>query len=815
MVGQGAQTRCGRMAGDLKQLRLGLVCYGGSSLCIYMHGITKELHRLVRASSLRAHGAAATGASELVYQQLLDRLQQERADGLDLRVVVDVIAGTSAGGINGIFLAKALAGNLSQDSLRRLWFDRGDMNELVIGPRKLLGIRLTWKKKLPLLLWKALRRSPLRGDDMSRWLYNALEQMDRDGTTGAAGTSLMPQGSPLDLFVTITDFYGYQRLIQIARPKFVPDARHRHALSFHSPTSGPDQFADNAGLAFAARTTSCFPAVFPPVSLGGFSKAIGAPLTKLSARCFRIYQLSDTAATNTYFVDGGVLDNKPFGWAIDTLIHRRPAETEVDRRLLYIEPDPGQGARVQGGTDPETLQAALGALTTIPRSEPILDDLLDVDAHNERVAEIRDVIETNFRRVAQLVEQLVPLESIVAQPPSQWPWATWSRDVNQCTTANAGLGYATYMRLKISKVLEGFAHSICLICNYPDEYPDQSNHARLVRQALRAWAERRGLFEGLGREPEGDPCTDSDSPYRDPKRPIEPSEAQLAFLRAFDLGFMRRRLRFVVAAFNWWYRCVDQEGFPTREELDQCKATAWQAITQLDALAQLRVTDQDSPDAQAQAAALRQQVQDTFPEQALRDFLNSQGAKGELYAAEHATQLDALFAASETFLNSQLVDFAPTLLAQFAHLTQNWKPRRQRDLVVRYLGFPLWDVLIYPIQSLSQVGEQDEIEVIRLSPHEANVLEPPSSGKVQGVRQHHFYAFFSREARENDYLWGRLDAAEQLIQLLLDSSGSSESLKHWCKESFTAILEEEADALATIADTVSEIRGQVIALSPE
>jgi patatin-related protein len=796
------------MAGDVKQLRLGLVCYGGSSLCIYMHGLTKELHRLVRASSVRAQGGAASGASEAVYQRLLDRLQAERTDGLDLRVVVDVIAGTSAGGINGIFLAKALAGNLSQDALRQLWFEKGDMNELVVGRRKLLGIRLTWKRKLPMLLLKALRRSPLRGDDMSRWLHNALEQMDKDGSNGAAGASLMPQGSPLDLFVTITDFYGYQRLIPLARPKFVPDARHRHALQFHYPSSGANQFADNAGLAFAARTTSCFPAVFPPVSLDGFSAAVGAPLTELSSRCFRIYDLSGASATQTYFVDGGVLDNKPFGWAIDTLVHRRPAETEVDRRLLYLEPDPGGRARVQGGSDPETLAAALGALTKIPRSEPILDDLLEVEAHNDQVAEIRDVIETNFQRVARLIEQQVPLGSIVKQPPAQWPWDEWSRDVNDCTQANAGLGYATYLRLKISRVVDGFADSICLICNYPDE----SNHALLVRQAVRAWAESQGLFEGLGREKEGDPCADSDESERDPEQPIEPSDRQLAFLRAFDLGFMRRRLRFVVAAFNWWYRCVDKEGFPSREDLDRCKTAAWQAITTLDALAQLRVADKGDANANAQADALRQQVRDTFAEQTLTDFLNNQGAKGELYATQHAGDLNALFAATETFLNGQLAGFAPSLLAQFAQLTQTWKPQRQRDLIVRYLGFPLWDTLIYPIQSLSQVGEQDQIDVIRISPREANVLTPPPNGKVKGVAQHHFGAFFSRPARENDYLWGRLDAAEQLIRLLLDSTGSNESLNAWCKESFGAILKEEAEALPSIPEVVKEIDDQVTAL---
>src|SRR6204780_3228649 len=34
----------------VKEIRLGLVCYGGVSLAIYMHGVTKELFKLVRAA---------------------------------------------------------------------------------------------------------------------------------------------------------------------------------------------------------------------------------------------------------------------------------------------------------------------------------------------------------------------------------------------------------------------------------------------------------------------------------------------------------------------------------------------------------------------------------------------------------------------------------------------------------------------------------------------------------------------------------------------------------------------------------------------
>src|SRR5215217_3251966 len=43
-----------------KELRLALVCYGGSSLAVYMHGVTKELHRLVKGSALLEAGEGDT-----------------------------------------------------------------------------------------------------------------------------------------------------------------------------------------------------------------------------------------------------------------------------------------------------------------------------------------------------------------------------------------------------------------------------------------------------------------------------------------------------------------------------------------------------------------------------------------------------------------------------------------------------------------------------------------------------------------------------------------------------------------------------------
>jgi patatin-related protein len=796
------------MAGRPKELRLGLVCYGGSSLSIYMHGITKEIQRLVKASALRGAGANGGSPSESAYSVLLGKLVEE-TEIPDIRVLVDVIAGTSAGGINGIYLAKALAGNRSQDALRDLWFVRGDMNELVMYRRKFLGISLGWQRKLPLLIARALRRSPLRGQDMARWLHEALSVMDERDPEPDVVESLLPPDHPLDLYVTITDFYGYQRYISLARPGFVTDNRHRHALNFHYESEGDNDFDDNAGLAFAARTTSCFPAVFPPVSLADISKAIGEELTDLRERSFRIYELNDDDPELTYFVDGGVLDNKPFGWAVETIIRRRPAETEVDRRLLYLEPDPARPASVEGGESPTTLRAAIGALTKIPRAEPILDDLLEVQIHNERVERIRDIIETNFDQIASLVEDHVTPEILSETPPEAWPWSSWNNAVHGIAIANAGITYSTYTRLKVSDVIDGFAHSICFICNYPEE----SNHAQLVRETVRAWGRNKGLFGGGGAAKSDLPCTAENKERPSNPEPYKPTREQVAFLQAFDLGFVRRRIRFVIAAFNWWYRCVGEPSFPPRPDLDDGKAILYAAVEELDALARLEVDDDALPSSKRLAEELREQVVRTFDENRISRFLKKRnGVHGDQYASAYADDMATLFSQAESFLREQLPPIAPGLLRKLTRLTEDWDRRRRRDLVVRYLGFPIWDVVLNPIQTLAQAGEGDAINVIRISPAESELLPAADGMPVEGVKFSHFYAFFDRKARENDYLRGRLDAAEQLIGLLLDTAGSTDSARKWCKTAFEAIIAEETGALTNIPEKLASINAQIAKL---
>src|SRR5215210_6481460 len=104
-----------------KELRLALICYGGISLAVYMHGITKEVWRLARASrDFHAGEEAGAGLDSTgrVYRKLLEAIAKE--GGLELRVLVDILTGASAGGINAIFLAEAISTGRSLDPLTDL-----------------------------------------------------------------------------------------------------------------------------------------------------------------------------------------------------------------------------------------------------------------------------------------------------------------------------------------------------------------------------------------------------------------------------------------------------------------------------------------------------------------------------------------------------------------------------------------------------------------------------------------------------------------------------------------------------------------------
>ena len=766
---------------DSRELRLAVVLYGGVSLAIYMHGTTKELHRLLKASALADQVSDGPRTpSERVWGELLHELAERDPHQVRTRVVVDVISGTSAGGINGVYLAKALAHNGSQDALRDLWLNRGDIGQLLRWPA-----RVPAKLKVPVLLAQAVKTPPLKGDAIARWMYGALNGMDAGARKPGDLETLLPPRHTLELFVTTTDFAGYQRDLVIADPKLIHDHTHRHVFSFRYGY-GEDDFtaAGNVGLALAARSTMSFPGAFPPVSLRSFAQALapeGIDEGALRERLFRVYKLSAADPGQTHFIDGGVLDNRPFGHAIEA-IKRAPAESEVDRRLLYLEPDPGKpGARPPlPERAPSPLATVLAAISGIPRKEPILDDIHEVARHNERVRRVRDIIETTFAPIAARVEELIGADlGRLAQTPSADELEHWVSRISAEAENAAGFAYATYIRSKVSGVVERYARTICRLSDYPDD----CNQAAFVRAVLREWARTRLFSERDG-------------------RPV-PVDDQVEFLRTFDLDYGARRLRFVIDALSWWYRDVGKPGYPTRAQLNEGKR----------ALYELRDVLLDAIEGRGIGADLADEMLAVFAQQPIDDWVHKRQLGPAEYADERADALAHLEIAFGRALNTALEGFGLRLFERVHKLTEGWSVERRADLLVRYLGFPFWDTLLYPIQSIADTGERDAIDVVRMSPLDSTLLPPPDPGKpkLDGVRIMHFGAFFDRAGRENDYLWGRLDGAERLIGLLLTASHTAEERDDWCRKTFGAILEEEHEALPNAAPLLEHVRGFVAA----
>jgi len=112
--------------------------------------------------------------------------------------VVDIISGTSAGGINGVFLAKALARNQTMQGLKNLWLEEGDLGKLLNDNKA-----EDYSRDLGFAVQKP-ERSLLNSQRMYRKLLEALEQMGNSSHPDKSA----PLVNEFDLFVTTTDIEG-------------------------------------------------------------------------------------------------------------------------------------------------------------------------------------------------------------------------------------------------------------------------------------------------------------------------------------------------------------------------------------------------------------------------------------------------------------------------------------------------------------------------------------------------------------------------------------------------------------------------------
>lgn len=430
-----------------KELRLALICYGGVSLAIYMHGITKEIWKLAKASRDFHDDQKNATCSRGTYYDILAWIETET--GVKLRVLPDIIAGASAGGINGIFLSQAIISGESLEPLTEMWLETADVDTLLDpDARPLSRFSKFWAEPIA---WMALGRKggaveqtvskeareevkmklsrfvrarwfapPFGGKVFSGLIMDALATMKKT----ERGPKLLPPGQPLDLFVTVTDFVGHPEKLQLHSPPEALEMEHRITISFSTRGVNGSDIADPAELVFAGRATASFPGAFPPFTVTELDSVLADRnhvWTNRSAFLKRILPNQSRAGTadDTVLIDGSVLANAPFAQAIEAL-KNRPAKREVDRRFVYIDPRPDLDVaksdralqRLQAAQEAEDeslpgfFSTIFGAISNIPREQPIRDNLDDISRRSNRIIQMRQITDNLRGEVEQNVETI-------------------------------------------------------------------------------------------------------------------------------------------------------------------------------------------------------------------------------------------------------------------------------------------------------------------------------------------------------------------------------------------------------------------------
>ncbi|WP_328301629.1 DUF3376 domain-containing protein [Streptomyces sp. NBC_00435] len=357
------------------ELRLALAMRGGVSLAVWMGGACCETSRLRDASP---ESPVVPGTA--VYRKLLEGCQYRSVD-------IDVLAGTSAGGLNGVLLACNLVYGMPFGAgVRDVWLRLGDLEDLLRRPA-LGGLETLLRRRTLFVLPDSL----MRGDEFFyEELRAAMEKLMGEAPRGfKASTSLR-------LILTATRLRPRNDRVRptLGQPLLVgrSDAyfhfRHRGGLT-DFPTDVEARKEALKRLAYAARTSSSFPGAFEPgrlfvgneppwppedpprVDMRGISSETGYPDERLNG-CAE-------------FIDGGLLDNIPVAWAVRA-IAGTPVTRKADRWLLFLQPVPPFPPEPVKGAGPgatRLVRIAAKSLAVKSGAESLYDDALALRAASD------------------------------------------------------------------------------------------------------------------------------------------------------------------------------------------------------------------------------------------------------------------------------------------------------------------------------------------------------------------------------------------------------------------------------------------------
>jgi patatin-related protein len=819
-----------------KELRLAVVFFGGVSLAVYEHGINREILNLVRASKICHRDKSLDGdqksASSFhdyypdepenstgdIYLEFLETLGRD----IDLRVIVDVIAGASAGGINGIALATALAHDLSLTPITDLWLTEADMLNL-LAPEARARLWSKWyfwpfvrplltrldregllpgkadaemKERVSVLLRSRWFKPPLDGRRLTSLMLEGLEAM---GKSGLASESLLPTGARLELLVTVTDFRGLDRPIFIHDPPVAHEREHRHLLRFsldHRRTGHlqSDFDVDNLpSLAFAGRASASYPGAFPPAQIREIDDILAErhkpwpARTHFLERNFRRYREQGENPEDAVLVDGSVLDNKPIMACVEA-IRTHGAFREVDRRLVYVDPHPRSEKAVPGTGVPGFFATLRGALSDLPRHDPVYNELAVISRYNRQARRLKAAIFDARSHVARMIEQGTGGRlkgDFTIEDLRHW------RLTSTSLLSGTAIVYDAWMRSLVLEGLDFIVQTIVSACQYAAD----SREARRVQETIEEWARRQGII--------ADSYSMPDDIYENTELP-----PFAKIILNFGIIYKKRRLNFVLHEINNLYQNVsdDDSSAADPESLDLLKIKIQKCIDELSVY-----EDYNFLSRRAIAICRRLFVGAVIGgnEKNSSDDVVHPNKDDFDELSKLIDRLGQECDVARTIDNTDAVLASPLLL--------NLGERCRVAILTGYLGYFYWDIILRPAASALSLdaGPIEEILIDRISPEDATTITPYDRKNVLlGGSFAGFGGFLSRSIRENDYLWGRLHAVDRLFDILASTVPANMrgdfdigALK---KRAFVAVHEEEAKRLKFIPEVIAQL-GETIA----
>ncbi len=337
-------------------IRIGLVMNGGVSLAVWMGGVARELHAAAVASDLTQVRASDEPAED----DPVDRLWAILLARAGVEIDIDVVAGSSAGGLNGTILASCLAQGADFPKLREVWVTLGQIS------RGRLLRRIDHQQDAD-----APRPSLFDGaffEEQVQEQFSLIEQSSNPLQRRAV-ECLVTATAIGSAWVPMRDDYG--RAQQYVDSRRLYRFAHASASWKYDPVSDTygaadsgNDFTDSLTTARAARASCSFPVAFAPVP-----ESVALQRRRWDAARARDETLTSLGTDlallpRTWLMDGGVLDNAPFEPVLDA-IRRRPIDGPWRRVLAYVVPSgavspvPDPPKNVETGSD-ETLPGQPG-----------------------------------------------------------------------------------------------------------------------------------------------------------------------------------------------------------------------------------------------------------------------------------------------------------------------------------------------------------------------------------------------------------------------------------------------------------------------